>query len=69
MPELPEVQALAEFLTEHAVGCVVARVEVAAVRYSFSVKILTGSTLGLRPRPPRHRPAGTAVPWRACPTP
>ena len=31
MPELPEVEALAEFLTEHAVGCVVARVDVVAV--------------------------------------
>ena len=31
VPELPEVQALADFLTERAVGHVVARVEVAAV--------------------------------------
>ena len=30
MPELPEVQALADFLTEHAVGRVVARVDVAS---------------------------------------
>ena len=31
MPELPEVEALAEFLREHAVGRVVARVDVAAI--------------------------------------
>ncbi|HEY9379443.1 MAG TPA: DNA-formamidopyrimidine glycosylase family protein, partial [Jiangellaceae bacterium] len=31
MPELPEVQALADFLTEKAVGHVVAGVEVAAI--------------------------------------
>src|SRR6478672_1347934 len=31
MPELPEVQALADFLVEHAVGRVVARVDVAAI--------------------------------------
>ncbi|MCW2622245.1 MAG: DNA-formamidopyrimidine glycosylase [Frankiales bacterium] len=32
MPELPEVQALVEFLTEHAVGRVVARVDVASIQ-------------------------------------
>ncbi|MFC9764469.1 Fpg/Nei family DNA glycosylase [Rhodococcus jostii] len=31
MPELPEVEALAEFLREHAVGAVVGRVDVAAL--------------------------------------
>ncbi len=31
MPELPEVEALASFLREHAVGQVVASVEVAAI--------------------------------------
>src|SRR5207248_11477870 len=31
MPELPEVQALVEFLTERAVGQVVARVDVASI--------------------------------------
>ena len=31
MPELPEVAALAQFLTEHAVGAVVGRVDVAAL--------------------------------------
>src|SRR4051794_3339217 len=31
MPELPEVQALADFLTDRAVGHVVARVDVASI--------------------------------------
>src|SRR3954451_14515694 len=31
MPELPEVQALADFLTERAVGKVVARIDVATI--------------------------------------
>jgi len=31
MPELPEVQALADFLTERAVGRVIARIDVAAI--------------------------------------
>ncbi|QNG17774.1 Fpg/Nei family DNA glycosylase [Rhodococcus triatomae] len=31
MPELPEVEALAEFLREHAVGAVVGRIDVAAM--------------------------------------
>jgi len=29
MPELPEVEALAQFLREHAVGAVVGRVDIA----------------------------------------
>ena len=31
MPELPEVEALVSFLTEHCVGQVVARVDVASI--------------------------------------
>ena len=31
MPELPEVEALAQFLSAHAVGAVVGRVDVAAL--------------------------------------
>ncbi|MGW0182359.1 DNA-formamidopyrimidine glycosylase family protein, partial [Nocardia sp. NPDC003345] len=31
MPELPEVEALAQFLREHAVGAVVGRIDVVAL--------------------------------------
>ena len=49
MPELPEVQALADFLTEKAVGHVVAGVEVAAISvlktYDPPVTSLGGLTI------------------------
>lgn len=50
MPELPEVEALAVFLREHAVGQAVARVDVAAISalktYSPPPSALAGLTLG-----------------------
>ncbi len=50
MPELPEVEALASFLTERAVGRVVARVDVAAINvlktYDPPVTSLAGLEIG-----------------------
>ncbi len=49
VPELPEVEALAQFLREHAVGRVIARVDVAAISvlktYDPPVSALAGLTV------------------------
>lgn len=49
MPELPEVQALADFLTERAVGHAVARVDVASIQvlktYAPPITALAGLTV------------------------
>ena len=67
MPELPEVEALAGFLTEHAVGQVVARVDVAAISVLKTFDPPVDRARGPRghrrrparqvPRPRRRRPA------------
>jgi formamidopyrimidine-DNA glycosylase len=47
MPELPEVQALADFLTDHAVGRVVARVDVASINVLKTVAPPASALAGL----------------------